>query len=71
MDFKALRKSRNMTQTEAAKSVQVTYMTWQRWEWGGCKPSKENMEKIKEVFGLNAVTESERTARKVRELKDG
>jgi len=50
MDYKALRKSRGWTQIKAATELGISFVTWQRWELGGCKPSEENIKKLKEVF---------------------
>ncbi|MCX7749347.1 MAG: helix-turn-helix domain-containing protein [Clostridia bacterium] len=50
MDFKALRKSRGWSQMKAATELGISFITWQRWELGGCKPSEENIKKLKEVF---------------------
>lgn len=52
MDFKKMREQKKWTQTEAAKACRVAVVTWRLWESGGGKPNPENMNNIREAFGI-------------------
>ena len=52
IDLKALRKDKNMTQTEAAVAVGVSLTAWQLWERKANGITEENANKLKAVFNL-------------------
>ncbi len=49
-NLKLLRKSKNMSQTELAKLLQVDQRTVSAWENDVCQPSFEMLSKLCEVF---------------------
>lgn len=49
-NLKSIRVGKGLTQTELAKLIGVTMNSIGRWEQGANKPSKENMDKLKEVL---------------------
>lgn len=57
MDFKdkirALRREAGMTQMAAAKSIGVTYRTYQNYEIGASSPSAEVLSRIAEFFNVS------------------
>lgn len=55
MDFSKLkeyRKAAKLTQMDLARALGVSVWTCRVWEYGGGKPNKENLEKLKKVLGV-------------------
>lgn len=44
------RKELGLTQIEAAKRIGVSVNAYRNWEYGGARPTPENMDKLKAVF---------------------
>lgn len=53
--MKHIRIDRGLTQAEAARLVGVNQSAWSKWEQGVTEPTAENMQRINEVFNLEAV----------------
>ena len=51
-NLKDLRKKEGMTQIDLAKKIGVTMNSIARWELGANKPSEENLDKLRETFGI-------------------
>ena len=52
MELKKLRQEKGYTQIELASKVGVTLNAYIKWEKGANKPTAENMNKLKEVLGI-------------------
>jgi transcriptional regulator with XRE-family HTH domain len=52
MNLKELRTKKGLTQMQVAVAVGVTITAYINWEKGGCNPSPENLQKLKEVLGV-------------------
>ena len=50
--LKNARKKLGLSQTEAAKLIGVSLVTWQNWERGVTTPAPENMAKIYKEFKI-------------------
>ena len=53
MDLRKLRDEHKMTQSEVARKVGVSLMSYQLWERGVMNPSEQNKEKLEKLFKVN------------------
>lgn len=53
MDIKKLRLAKGLTQMQVAKAVGVSLTALRVWEGGASNPTPENLEKLKEVLGVD------------------
>jgi transcriptional regulator with XRE-family HTH domain len=60
INFKELRENKGWTQTQAAIACKVAVVTWRLWEYGGGKPSVENLETVREVFNILPFADKEK-----------
>ncbi len=51
MGIKQAREAKGMTKMDLAAKVGVSYTTIQMWERGISKPSPQNLDKLKKIFG--------------------
>ena len=50
MDLRKLRDEHKMTQSDVARKIGVSLMSYQLWERGVMNPSEQNKEKLEKLF---------------------